>query len=329
MGKSRRQPQTPGPSEACPSPPQPGIRDFFQPQSGTPAAPEKSKMAAAPPSAAPCSPASSGSGWDQPPDLSQLLRSLPTREDLNVVAKDLRLSLSGEIQQVRQDLQGLTQRLVVVEEGQQAQKSTLQAHSTQLSLHHHLLHALTRQVEDLENRGRRHNIRVRGLPESEKDSEELRCMLTRLFNMLLHNAHEAPIEMERWHRALRPKGPPGAPPRDIICCITRFGMKERIMEQARGKTAIRFEGTKVELYQDISQLTLHTRRVLRPLTAALQRGGLQYRWLYPSGIQVRTPHGPVTVRNNEELPNFLTLLELPPDIISAWPDPIQFYTADL
>uniref|UniRef100_A0A8C5MXE1 Uncharacterized protein n=1 Tax=Leptobrachium leishanense TaxID=445787 RepID=A0A8C5MXE1_9ANUR len=338
MGKHKRLTQAPGTPEERHSPPHSGIRGYFPPQSGAQvpqgeskmaagsAAHEGPKMVAATTPTAPHSPASPGGGWETPPDLLQIMRALPTREDLTAATRELRHSLSGEIQQVRQDVLGLTRRIVAVEGVHQAQADAIQAHSTQLTLHHTLLQTLTRQLEDLENRGRRNNIRIRGLPENERDSDDLHRILTNLFNFLLQKAPDTAVEMERWHRALRSRGPPGSPPRIVICCLLRFSVKEAIMAGARNKSALRFEGAKVELFQDVSLLTLHSRRALKPLTSALQQAGLQYRWIYPAGLQVRTPQGPVTVRGGDELPEFLSTLNLPPDTILEWPDPIRFLT---
>uniref|UniRef100_A0A8C5LXA3 Uncharacterized protein n=1 Tax=Leptobrachium leishanense TaxID=445787 RepID=A0A8C5LXA3_9ANUR len=285
MGKSKRLTQAPGSPEARTSSPPGGIRDYFTPQTDKSAPRENSKMAAATTAAAPHSTASSSGGWEPPPDLQQLLHALPTRE---AATKDMRLSLSGEIKQVRQDLLGLTQRIVAVEEGNHAHEDALQAHSTQRSLHHNLFQSLTRKVEDLEKRRRRNNIRLRGLPEIERDPD-LRKILTSLFNSLLRKAPDDIVKMERWHRPRRPRGPPGSPPRDVVCCLLRVGVKKAIMAGARNMLTIRFEGSKVELFQDVALLTLHTRRMLQPLTAALQQAGLQYGWLYPAGLHPARP----------------------------------------
>lgn len=76
-------------------------------------------------------------------------------------------------------------------------------------------------MEDLDNRGRRNNIRIRGVPEM-VNAEQIRPALSSIFNGLLERPNESPIEFDR---ALRPRTPDNAPPRDIICCLTNVSLK--------------------------------------------------------------------------------------------------------
>lgn len=75
-----------------------------------------------------------------------------------------------------------------------------------------------RQVEDLDNRGRRRNFRVRGIPEL-VEGPQLQSVVWAIFNTLLGRPPDAPIEMEWCHRALKPRGRDTDPPRDTVCCI--------------------------------------------------------------------------------------------------------------
>lgn len=84
---------------------------------------------------------------------------------------------------------------------------------------------LHRQVEDLDNRGRRHNVRVRGVPEG-IDTPALLQAICSIFNNLLDCLVDTPIVMERLHLALRPPPRDSEPPRDVVCCIVNFPLKE-------------------------------------------------------------------------------------------------------
>ncbi|CAH2294030.1 Hypothetical predicted protein [Pelobates cultripes] len=94
--------------------------------------------------------------------------------------------------------------------------SAIQQHAAQIT-------DMRLHIEDLDNRSRRHNIRVRGLREA-PDQENLKATLTRLFNMILGHPPDARITMDRAHRVLRPclRPPPDTPPRDIICRIKDY-----------------------------------------------------------------------------------------------------------
>ncbi|CAH2249148.1 Hypothetical predicted protein, partial [Pelobates cultripes] len=68
---------------------------------------------------------------------------------------------------------------------------------------------LRRQIEDLDNRGWRNNIRVRGLPEAEGESPQE--MLTGLFTHILGDNAPSDFGIKRAHRALRAPRRDGLP----------------------------------------------------------------------------------------------------------------------
>lgn len=61
---------------------------------------------------------------------------------------------------------------------------------------------LHRHMEELDNRGRCHNIRLWGLPES-VTNDQLEMALLHIFNDLLDRPLVTPIHMERFHRSLQ------------------------------------------------------------------------------------------------------------------------------
>ncbi|CAH2225810.1 Hypothetical predicted protein [Pelobates cultripes] len=79
---------------------------------------------------------------------------------------------------------------------QTATTSTLDCQKAQLQL----------MARHIDNRGRRRNMRIRGLPEGDESPEQLKGLLTSTFNGLLHRPRDTIIEFMRAHMALRPKG---------------------------------------------------------------------------------------------------------------------------
>ncbi|CAH2307369.1 Hypothetical predicted protein [Pelobates cultripes] len=117
-------------------------------------------------------------------------------------------------------------------------ESTTDTHSTQItcsmqqfSMLNTKLISLRRYMEDLDNRGRRNNIRIRGLLEFNTGIENLPQILTGLFNSFLNCPKDTVIKLDRVHRPHRPKGRPEETPHDIICCLCDFTLKEAIMRQ--------------------------------------------------------------------------------------------------
>ncbi|CAH2301246.1 Hypothetical predicted protein [Pelobates cultripes] len=166
-------------------------------------------------------------------------------------------------------------------------------------------------IDDLDNRSHRHNIRMRGRRET-SDQENLHAQLTRLFSMILGRPPDAQVTMDRAHRALRLRPPPSTPPRDIICKVQDFQLKMEIMMKAWTERSWRFEGQNLELYNDFSHLTLQTRRALRPVTMALQREQISYRWMFPFAQSASRGNMEATIRTHEDVPAFTESLGLPP-----------------
>lgn len=129
--------------------------------------------------------------------------------------------------------------------------------------HNHHCIDMNRHLEDLDNRGRRNNICVRGIPET-VEYVQIIPALQRVFSSLLERQEDMEIDFVRAHTALRPKGPDTAPPCDIICCLQSFTFKEEIMRKARKNLQIIFNGANIMLFQDLSQITLRNRRALHP-----------------------------------------------------------------
>lgn len=86
--------------------------------------------------------------------------------------------------------------------------------------------------------------------------------------------------MDRAPCALCPKGST-AQPRDIICCIHDYTLKERIMAKAKAQCTIDFAGASIQLYPDLSWPTLQKLRHIRPLLALLKEHGFAYIWGFP------------------------------------------------
>lgn len=137
-------------------------------------------------------------------------------------------------------------------------KHTSDTHTQHLcELHHHL--------EDLDNRGRCHNLCVRGLPEAVEPGQLTQAVLA-IFDKLLERPQKHQL---KWRECIRLKNPRGRdtdpPPRDIVCCIANFRLKEEILPKARNRSRILYHGAEIKLYQDLSHITLQHRKHLRPL----------------------------------------------------------------
>lgn len=241
----------------------------------------------------------------------------PSLNDLHTVADDIKNTLTAAIAALSLEVRAITARVVEVE-NTAAQQGTMLRHVNR-KVDSHTLHLrdLHRQVEDLENRSRRHNLRLRGLPEI-VEHDQLTSVVSEIFNNLLGRPPQTPVKMERIHRALRPKGKSTDPPRDVICCISDFQLKEDILRNARLRHKYLHEGSELQIYQDLSNITLQNRRDLKPLLEVLRERAIIYRWKFPFGLFASHQGRSALLRVPEELQMFCDALCIPYVDVPDW-----------
>lgn len=241
----------------------------------------------------------------------------PSLFDLETVAADIKNTVTTAIADLKAEIHAVAHRIDEVEQTSQTHAAAIRQVHTAFDSQLSQLLDLHRHVEDLDNRGRRHNIRVRGVPEAIEPGALQQTICT-IFNELIDRPADSPIEMERAHRALRPVPRENEPPRDIICCVVNFPLKEEILRKARERGRILHNGAEIKLFQDLSQITLQHRRALRPLLDVLRARNIQYRWKFPFGLSASTRGRSALLRTPDDLLGFCDQLDLPHVELPEW-----------
>ncbi|CAH2307365.1 Hypothetical predicted protein [Pelobates cultripes] len=181
-------------------------------------------------------------------DIRALAAQMVTKTDLQALSDDLHVAIRLEVTALRAEMTAHSGRLQTLEGNMQEAMGRTGTTTTAVTRQGNMLLALRRQTEDLDNRGRRSNIRVRGLPEPQAE-EDIEATLKALFQAILGEDLPADLTFDRAHRANRPRIPDGTP-RDAICCLHHYKHKERIMRKARTRPLWRFRGADVALHQN-------------------------------------------------------------------------------
>lgn len=171
---------------------------------------------------------------------------------------DIKDTLSAAISDLRLDIHAIAHRVHEVERITAQHDTVLRQVTHKVDAHTLQLRDLQGNMEDLDNRGRSHNLHVCGLPES-VETEQLTATVTGLFNLLDKPAQTA-VEMEWIHLALRPKGRETDPPRNVVCCLIDYKLKEEILKKAQIST--------------YTSITLQHRRDLKTLLDTLRSKGI-------------------------------------------------------
>lgn len=177
------------------------------------------------------------------------------------------------------------------------------------------------KIEDQENRNRRNNIRIRGLPEATGD-DDLLPSVRGIFNGLLGHAADHPLKIDRVHRALRPRNLSTDIPRDVICRVHYYEEKELIMKKARDAAPLDFDGATLSFFPDLARETLDRRRALKPLTEKLRAASINYRWTFPAALIARRDGKTAVLRFPEDLEKFCMDVSITPPELPGWQDTI-------
>lgn len=205
---------------------------------------------------------------------------------------------------IKDDFQNIGERLDTIDSKMDGTIKRVNQNSRMISSLQDQLDQANAKIEDLENRSRRYNFRVRGLPESINDLEEV---VHDLMKDLIPDFATHQLELDRVHRALTAPRPDGLP-RDVIVKPHFYRVKEKIMLEARNKSDISLQGNKVQIFADISQATIQKRRQLKPLLTHLINHQIKYRWSFPFRLSFTyrgKSHSFASFQSGEEL-----LLEL-------------------
>lgn len=177
------------------------------------------------------------------------------------------------------------------------------------------------KIEDQENRNRRNNIRIRGLPEATRDNDLLPS-IQGIFDNLLGLAADNPLKIDRVHRALRPRNLSSDTPRDVICIVHHYPEKELIMKKAREAASLDFDGAILSFFPDLARETPERHRALRPPTEKLCAASINYRWGFPAGLIASRDGKTAVLRFPEDLEKFCLDMNMSPPELPGWQDVI-------
>lgn len=164
--------------------------------------------------------------------------------------------------------------------------------SSQLTTMNKEMELIRTRNEDLEARSRRNNIRVTGIPESTNMGPIERYM-EELLRDLFGTDLSPMFLVERAHRTLGPRPPPGTPPRAILARILNYRDRDTILRLARERGSLTYQNHAIAIYPDFTQAVQSARREFIPAKKVLQKCGAKYAMLYPARLRVMASGKPI------------------------------------
>lgn len=182
-----------------------------------------------------------------------------------------------ELKEMKEQLMGLAEKISRVE-------SQVECHEERLKLtlvNNKRIALLERNLEDLNNRTRRNNVRIIGVPEGAEAGNML-AFLSAQLPKLLRLDFSPPLEFERAHRVPLHPGPHAKQPRPIILRVLRHQQALQIMSAAKSLVPISFEGRNISFFPDFSKGTVERRRQMLALRPRLQHLQARYGLFAPA-----------------------------------------------
>lgn len=193
--------------------------------------------------------------------------------------------LETSVGEIKQQMEKLDERLTTVEHRVSNAEDRSIRHERALGYLLRREARLTAKQDDMENRLRRNNIRVYGIPE-EAEGKEMVPFMVEFFRTTLTLKDDVEIKLERAHRAIAPKPKTKASTRSIIVRFLDFSVKQAVLQQAWKQRDITFQGQKVYFDQDYSPDVQRKRKKVREVIKRLREKNIKAQSPYPAQLKV-------------------------------------------
>lgn len=193
--------------------------------------------------------------------------------------------LETSVGEIKQQMEKLDKRLTTVEHRVSNAEDRSIRHERALGYLLRREARLTAKQDDMENRLRRNNIRVYGIPE-EAEGKEMVPFMVEFFRTTLTLKDDVEIKLERAHRAIAPKPKTKASTRSIIVRFLDFSVKQAVLQQAWKQRDITFQGQKVYFDQDYSPDVQRKRKKVREVIKRLREKNIKAQSAYPAQLKV-------------------------------------------
>uniref|UniRef100_H2ZTB5 L1 transposable element RRM domain-containing protein n=1 Tax=Latimeria chalumnae TaxID=7897 RepID=H2ZTB5_LATCH len=141
------------------------------------------------------------------------------------------------------------------------------------------------RLDDQENRARRNNVRILGIPEGVEQGNPTR-FLGETLPALLKLPEGTELSIEQAHRSLAPRSVPGQRPRPFIIKLLCFPVKELLLKSARELRTLDWEGHRILFFPDLSKAFQDRRRLFLSVKKILCEKKVKYGLFYPVTLRI-------------------------------------------
>lgn len=226
-------------------------------------------------------------------------------------------SLTGKIEEVkidvgllRQDLQTLRGRVREVEDRVSHVEDVTTPILAKVVELEKAANSWVQRADDLENRLRRNNLRILGLPERSEGQHPCE-FIERWLKELLPEAQFSPLfAVERAHRVPARPLPPGAPPRPFLARMLSSKDRDAALQAARKIPELKHNGASISIFPDFSAAPQKLRAT--DVKRRLRGYSIPYSMAYPARLRVVHNDRAIFFTSPKEAEDWLNLLPRSP-----------------
>lgn len=183
--------------------------------------------------------------------------------------------INGKLDNIATDVQGLSQRMDEAEARVSQVEGWAEEATEALCTCLEQQRKLQIKVLDLESRSRRNNMRVFGVPEGQ-EGDSVTQFIEKLLRSQLQLPEDFNFKIQRAHRALASKPPPGASPRAVIVNFLEFSTKEMILREVWKKGRIQVGTAFIHFDHDYAPEIVKRRREYNAIKKILKDKGIRF-----------------------------------------------------
>ncbi|KAJ1198754.1 hypothetical protein NDU88_002593 [Pleurodeles waltl] len=222
-------------------------------------------------------------------------------------------SLTLETKSMRSDIAGFQSRVTGLEHSMGSLETQI---ATSQDRDQDLLY-LRSKLTDLEDRSRRDNIRLLGIPENEEGTD-IQAFLSSTLSKLTSLDFDPPLKFQRAHRVGLKRCDTSLRPRPIIACLPCHNQTRQILQAARNHGPFRTGQHEIRIAADYSKDTNDRRKAFLALRPSLRQLEMKNSLFDPARMWVTKNGVSKDFYNPEELKLFLDSFQHQPmDSIST------------
>lgn len=247
-------------------------------------------------------PSQNSSNYSQSPDISSNEQPI-TQNILKEMLSSLQINICDNMGQIMEnihkDIENLCSRTSHIEN---KMEEIISAHNDLSDAYDNAnseIKWLKEKITDLEDRSRRNNVKIRGIPE-EVDPSNLEKYIQQLLKSILPTHDSTLLILDRAHRIPKSKSAPPNAPRDVLTRIHFYHIKDQLLQENRRRKTLPEPYHNILIFPDLSASTLQARKELSNITSTLRKNEIRYKWGFPTKIIIKKDDTTYIIRNQEE-----------------------------